>query len=155
MKFLILIAKNVARNPLRSLLTGLGTMVLVFVVTLVWSILYLLDLVTVEKKENLKAIVTERWSIPSRMPFAYAASLSEGAAQKPGDVRPTDSMTWQFYGGTLEPQKYTRQSIIFAIACEPEKLATMMDGLESLPPKEEEELRAGIQRLKANRQGIL
>ena len=39
MKFLMLILKNVRRNAIRSTLTAVGTMVLVFVVTLVWSIL--------------------------------------------------------------------------------------------------------------------
>ena len=60
MKFFLLIVKNVGRNMLRATLTALGTMVLVLVVTLVWSILALLDLVTAEKNENLKAMVTER-----------------------------------------------------------------------------------------------
>jgi putative ABC transport system permease protein len=155
MKLLTLILKNVGRSPLRSILTALGTMVLVFVVTMVWSILWLLDLVTTEKKENLKGIVSERWSIPSRMPFSYAATLGEGAAQKPGDLRPADSMTWQFYGGTIDPQKLTRESIVFGIACEPDKLATMMEGLDNLPQKENALLRDGIAKLKANRQGII
>jgi len=155
MKVFSLILKNVGRNPLRSTLTAMGTMVLVFVVVMVWSVLWLLDLVTAEKKENLKGIVTERWSVPSRMPFAYAATLSEGAARNPGDVRPTDSMTWQFYPGTLDQKKLTRESMVFAIACEPDKLATMMEGLDSLSPKEAAVLKQGIERLKANRQGII
>ena len=158
MKFAFLILKNIRRNLLRSTLTGLGTMVLVFVVTLVWSILALLDMVTVEKSQNLKAIVTERWSIPSRMPFAYADSLSRGAAQKqlrPDDVEPVDSMTWQFYGGTVDPAKITRDSIVFAIACDPDKLLTMMDGLESLSPEQEADLRRAVDRLKRTRQGII
>ena len=71
--------------------------------TLVWSILSFLDAATAEKSQNFKGIVTERWRLPSQMPFAYAASLSEGAASKPGDIKPDDSMTWQFYGGTLDP----------------------------------------------------
>ena len=33
------------------------------------------------EEENLKAIVTEKWSVPSRMPFSYAATLAEGAAE--------------------------------------------------------------------------
>ena len=82
MKYAILIFKNLRRNLLRSILTSLGTMVLVFVVTLVWSILTFLQQATEEKSQNLKAIVTERWSIPSRLPFAYAATLSEGAARR-------------------------------------------------------------------------
>ena len=83
MKLLMLILKNVGRSPLRSILTALGTMMLVFVVTMVWSVLWLLDLVTAEKKENLKGIITERWSVPSRLPFSYAGTLAEGAARNP------------------------------------------------------------------------
>jgi putative ABC transport system permease protein len=130
-------------------------MVLVFVVTLVWSILYFLDAVTSEKASNLKAVITERWQIPSQMPFSYAATLSEGAARDPGDIRPLDSMTWQFYGGTLDPVNRTPENIIFAFALEPKKLATMMDDLDSLPPDQAAELAEGIKKLEENRQGII
>ncbi len=54
MKYFLLILKNVGRNPLRTLLTALGTMMLVFVVTLVWSILSFLDDVTAEKSGDMK-----------------------------------------------------------------------------------------------------
>jgi len=33
-------------------------------------------------------MVTEKWSIPSRLPYAYAEPLSRGAARNPGDVQP-------------------------------------------------------------------
>jgi putative ABC transport system permease protein len=110
----------------------MAVMVLVFVVTLIWTVLYFLDLVMAEKKEDLKAIVTERWQIPSQMPYAYAASLSEGAASRPEDVRPVDSMTWSFYGGTIDPGKQTRESIVFFFCMQPRKLMTMMDGIDEL-----------------------
>jgi len=157
MKLLLLIVKNVGRNPLRSILTALGTMVLVLVVTLVWSILYFIDRATDEKSKDFKAIVTERWSIPSRLPYSYAASLSEGAARKdhPEDVRPADSMTWQFYGGTLDPKNLSMQTIIFGLACDPEKLLTMMDGLDNLPKAENEQLHGYVESLKAKRYGII
>ena len=155
MKYIRLILRNLARNPLRSALTALVTIVLVFVVTVVWSMLWLLDLVTAEKSQNFRAMVTERWAIPSRLPFSYADPLSRGAARNPGDVQPLDSMTWQFYGGTLDPAKLTRQSIIFGIACDPEKLATMMDGLDDLPTDQERQLHENIAKLKANRRGII
>ena len=61
MKLFWLVVKNLRRNLIRSTLTALGTMVLVFVVTLVWSILSFLQNATDEKNSNLKAIVTERW----------------------------------------------------------------------------------------------
>lgn len=155
MKYFKLIFRNVGRNPLRSALTAIVTIVLVFVITIVWSMLWLLDLVTTEKSKNFRAMVTERWAIPSRLPFAYGRALSEGAARNPGDVRPEDWMTWQFYGGTLDREKLTRESIVFGIACDPEKLATMMDGLDDLPADQEVQLKKNIEALKANRQGII
>jgi putative ABC transport system permease protein len=155
MKFLFLIVKNVRRNLVLSALTSLGTMVLVLVVTLVWSILAFLNLATEEKKSNLKAIITERWQIPSQMPFAYAATLEEGAAREPGDERPLDSMTWSFYGGTLDLKNRTVENSLFAFALEPKKLRTMMDDLDSLPPDKAAELDAAIARMEQNRQGII
>jgi len=155
MKYFKLIFRNVHRNPLRSILTALVTIVLVFVVTLVWSILWLLDLVTSEKKQNIHVMVTERWSVPSRLPYAYADSLGRGAARNPGDIEPLDSMTWQFFIGTLDLTKLTRENIVFAIACEPDKIGTMMEGLDSLPADQEKELHENIAKLKANRQGII
>src|SRR5438128_2558560 len=95
-KYVTFVFKSVCRNLLRSLLTGMAVMVLVFVVTLVWSFLVVLDVVMTERAKDLKAIVTERWQVPSQMPYAYAPGLEEGAYEKPGDLRPEDSMTWQF-----------------------------------------------------------
>src|SRR5205814_8388556 len=89
-KALLFILKSLARNKVRTLLTGLATGLFVLLVTLVWSVLWFLDLVTQEKKKDFKAIVTERWQIPSQMPFSYAQPLSEGAARNPGDIRPID-----------------------------------------------------------------
>src|SRR3569623_1714181 len=119
MKFLLLICKNIGRNPIRSTLTALGTMVLVFVITLVWAVLAFLDAAMAEKSQNLKAIVSEKWQIPSQMPYAYAPSLTQGAARNPGDLKPTDSMTWTFYGGTLDITNRTREHSLFAFALEP------------------------------------
>jgi putative ABC transport system permease protein len=155
MKFLLLIFKNVRRNLVRSSLTSLGTMALVLVVTLVWSILAFLDQVTSEKQNNLKAIVSERWQFPSQMPFSYATTLVEGAAREESDVRPEDSMTWQFFGGTLDPERSTRSERLFAFAMEPAKLKTMMDDLDTLPDDQAAELDAAIAKMNANRQGIM
>ncbi len=157
MKFLRLIYQNLWRNKLRSFLTAAGTMVLVFVVTLVWSILGFLANATTEKPANIKAIVTERWRIPSMMPYAYAASLKDGAATEPEHIKPSDHMSWTFYGGSLDPKKRTFENIVFAFCLEPKKLLTMMDGLEDLPPDsaDRKTLEAGVAKLEQNRQGIL
>lgn len=157
MKFLQLIFRNVRRNLVRTTLTSAGTMALVLVVTLVWSILSFLSDVTEEKKNNLKAIITERWQIPSQMPYSYAASLSEGAAREPGDVRPVDSMTWSFFGGTMEsdPAKRNMQNSLFAFAMEPSKLTTMMDDLDSLEGETKVEFDKAVAELEKNRQGMI
>jgi putative ABC transport system permease protein len=155
MKFLLLIPRNIVRNPMRSILSSLVTIVLVFVVTAVWSILALLDYVTQEKSENFRALVTERWSIPSRMPFSYGDALSRGAARRPGDIVPTDSMTWQFFVGTLDKEKITRENLLFCIAVEPSKVLTMMDGLDLLEGEEHAEVQRYVDALDRTRQGVI
>ena len=80
-------------------------MVLVMVVTGVWSILWLLNLVTAEKKDNFKAVVMDRWSATGWLPLSYEDVLREGAAVGPNDVKPLDYMTWQFYIGSVDPEE--------------------------------------------------
>ena len=157
MKFFLLILKNVTRSPLRSILTVLGSMVLVMVVTGVWSMLWLMDLVTAEKKENFKAIVTDRWSIPSRFPLSYEDILREGAAIGPTDIKPTDYMTWQFFFGSVDPTKMVRENYVFAVALDPAKVPTMMEGLdaESLNASERQQVDAMVAALQKNKQGIV
>jgi putative ABC transport system permease protein len=150
-----LIIENALRSPLRTLLTALGTMMLVAVVTGVWSILEFLQKATEEKTSNIKAIVTEKWRLPSQMPVSYAPSLCEGAYRNPGDIRPDDYMTWTFYGGSVSKERRTFDDALFAFVMEPEKLTTMMDELDSLQGAEKVEFDAAVERLKANPQGII
>lgn len=155
--YLKLIFRNIMRNPIRTLLAGLGTFVLVFVVTLVWSVLSFLQAATAEKSRNIKAIVTERWQIPSQMPFSYAAGLEAGAARNDDDVRikSEDAMTWQFYGGTLDKEAISQKNILFAFAMEPSKLLTMMDELDSLPESQKAAFEGDVKKLEQTRAGIL
>src|SRR5262249_769086 len=135
MKYVLLIFKNLKRNLLRTTLTCLATMLLVFIVTLVWTIVWFMGRVTEEKSKDLKAVITERWQVPSQMPYAYAATLSEGGARTADDVRPTDHMTWQFYGGSLDQGKVTRENIVFFFAMDPHKIRSMMDDAENFDPE--------------------
>src|SRR5713101_6920387 len=132
MKFLLLIFKNLLRNKVRTILTCMATMVLVFVVTMIWTVVYFLNDLTEKKTENLQAIITEKWQLPSQMPMSYAQPLSEGAATHPGDLRPKESMLWLFYGGTIDPENQTRDSLIFFIATDPNKILTMIDDLKKI-----------------------
>jgi putative ABC transport system permease protein len=156
MKFFLLILKNLRRNLVRTLLTALGTIVLVFVVTLIWSVLDFLNKATEEKSQNVKMIVTERWQIPSQLPFTYAASLVEGAARNEGDTRPTDSMSWAFYGGTLDPTKMTADNFLFAIGTRPDAIMTMMEELDEMEAgPERDRMLALCDQLNSKKQGII
>jgi putative ABC transport system permease protein len=149
-----LVVKSLARNPLRTLLTSSATFLLVLIITLILSVLWLLNLVTMERSKDFKCIVTERWQVPSQMPFSYATSLQEGAASKPGDIRPQDYMTWQFYGATLDEKK-TRESLVFFFCMEPSKALTMLDISDRMTKQEEETLRAAVKAMEEDPRRII
>ncbi len=159
MRFLMLVFDNLRRNLGRTIFTSLATMVMVLVVTCVFSILTFLSNVTTEKSANLKAIVTERWQIPSQMPFAYAAGLSEGGPHQPNHVRvkPENSMTWSFYGGATDPdpRKRSNNTILFAFALKPRCLLDMMDGLDDLKGPERTQLEADVKKLEQSRSALI
>jgi putative ABC transport system permease protein len=132
----VLIIRSLSRNPLRTGLTYLAIFVMVLVITLIWSILGFLSLVTEEKESNLKAIITEKNQIPSQMKPAHEAVLKQLIDELPEKNRPRngddDIMTWSFVGGSLDPQNRTPQNSLFLFCMEPRKLLTMMDGLDEL-----------------------
>lgn len=171
-----MIVKSLRRNVVRTGLTSLATFVFVLAVTMVGTILYVLELVTTEKSKDFKAIVTERWQIPSQMPFAYAASLSDGGARKTGDAKPEDAMTWTFVGGTLDANKRTRENIVFFFGMEPAKLLrverdeqgkmkrnadgrviynSMMDGMDELSDEELDLLDKGCREMEKDRRKVI
>src|SRR5947209_5992123 len=57
------IFRSLSRNKLRSGLTSVAVIVLVLVVTGIWTVLGFIDRITEEKSHNLKAIITERWQV--------------------------------------------------------------------------------------------
>ncbi len=149
-KFLLIMLKSLRRNLLRTSLTYIAIFVLVVVVTMIWSILSFLAVMTEDKSKDLKAIVTEKFQLPSQMPFPYAADLSHEALSLPEGARPVeaDLMTWQFYGGTLDLAKRTRENLVFFFAMEPGKMRTMMDDMEDIDP-------ALVEKLEKNPRGCI
>jgi putative ABC transport system permease protein len=168
-RFLLIMFKSLRRNLLRTSLTYLATFVLVMVVTLVWSVLYYLDALVAEKAKDLKVIVTERWQAFSEMPWSYASELSRGAADanNSSDVVPEDSMTWQYYIGTMDPTKDAPENSVFLIAMEPAKVLTILDrvfreispdqGKGKIKPawSQVDEFRRAVHALEENRRGVL
>jgi putative ABC transport system permease protein len=130
-RLVLIMLKNLRRNPLRTSLTYLATFVLVFVVAMVWSVLYYLDSFTGEKTKDLTVVVVEKWQLNSQMPMIYARPLEHGGVYPPppGAVQPQDSMTWQIYFGSLDRAKLTRDNMVVFIALEPDKIPTMLNDI--------------------------
>jgi putative ABC transport system permease protein len=133
LRLVIIPLKNLGRNRIRTTFTYLATFVLVAVVTLVWSALYVLDHFMTEKASDIKLIVSERWQAVSKLPWSYVRPLSDGAAVSASDIRPQDSMTWQFYLGTTDPKKQDRDSMAIFIALDPDKAYLMDKVLDDVP----------------------
>lgn len=147
-----LTVKNLRRNILRTLLTCLATVVLVFMVTMIWTVINFLDRAMEEKSTDIKLIVTERWQLPSQMPLTHAQYLdphnSKFLPELQGLVKPGDFMTWSFYGGTPDPKKMSPEYFVFFFCMDPDHIIPMMEDLDTLDPKL-------VERLKKSRYGCL
>jgi len=86
--------------------------------------------------------------MPSLMPPSYLDPLSRGAAARPGDVQPEDWLAWQFYNGTLDPEKFTPENHVVLIAIDPAKMRTMMEDLDTLDTKL-------VKAMTANKRGVI
>src|SRR5262249_56376219 len=121
----------------------MAIMFLVLVVTAIWTVLKFMNEITQEKARDLKVIVTERWQIPSQMPYTYYGDITRGPAKS---VEDRDHMAWAFYGGTIDPDKKDWNSQLFFFSMEPKKFMTMMDevvGVTSTPQEKHVEVLSG------------
>jgi len=141
-KLLILVLKNLRRNPLRVSLTGLAVLVLVTIYVLIQSVLSFLDQQMQEKTTNIRLIITERFRIPSRFQKAdFDRIVLPGGEtyarlmQLPG-YQPEAWTLWHFMAFSLDPDLSRRDPnrFFFAIGTLPEKMPTMIDGLEGIDP---------------------
>src|SRR3954447_12098067 len=108
----LLMLKNLGRNPVRTALISLTTMVLVAKLTLIWSVVDFLDRQTRERSKDMKLIITERWQVPSLLPMKYADYLDPSSPSflegLKGKYTPRDFMTWSFYGGSIDSERLTQ-----------------------------------------------
>jgi putative ABC transport system permease protein len=150
-KLFLLIVKSLRRNLLRTGLTAFAIAVLVFMVTLIWTVVHALDEMTVEKGKDMKLIVAERWKNPSMMPLTHAHYLNPKKPQfilDKGTAGPDDFMTWAFYVGTTEKWKITLTNWAFFFVMNPDHIIPMMDDMQSLDP-------VLVRKLKENPKGCL
>src|SRR5207237_10118590 len=60
-RMMLLALKNLRRNLVRTLLTGLAIAVFVMMVTLIWSVMFFLDASMQSKSADFKLLVSEGW----------------------------------------------------------------------------------------------
>jgi putative ABC transport system permease protein len=152
-RMVLLAAKNLRRNLVRTLLTSMAIMVLVVMVTLIWTVIFFLDQTMQEKSADFKLIVMERWKVPSQMPITHADYMNPESPKclpelKELGIGPKDFMTWSFYGGTTDPAKMSLENLVFFFAMNPTSIRSMMDDLENYDP-------ALVKKLLDKREGCL
>jgi putative ABC transport system permease protein len=151
-RFLPFILKSLRRNVVRTVLTSMAIMFLVLVVTAIWTVLKFMNEITQEKARDLKVIVTERWQIPSQMPYTYYGDITRGPAKS---VEDKDHMAWAFYGGTIDPDKRDWNSQLFFFSMQPNKFMTMMDGVDELTPTQREKLAEALKAMELDKRKCL
>ena len=136
MRFFLLILKNLKRNKLRSALTALAVVALVFIYSMIVTVVGFLDSFTTEKSKDVKLLVNERFRLLSNFNRAHMddiisdrSSLGKELRQIPG-FDPDKHTIWHFVIFTLDPQMKDQDKTFFAVATYPEKIRTMTDNLK-------------------------
>ena len=159
-----LVFRSLQRNLLRTALTYVALFVLTFVLCLIYTIIAVFAKLTTEKEENVQVIMTEKYSIPSTMPPGYVAQLKGIIRDKlPQSAQPADLdknfMTWSFVGGSLDPDKRTKENSLFFFCLEPDSVVTMMNdqGLseEDLGKEDYAKLVAAVELVKRDKRNVV
>lgn len=159
-KLVVIMFRGLRRSPLRTSLTYVALFVLTFVLCLIYAVLHMINSATTEKEANFKAIVTHKTLIPSQMPPGYYEEFKRICLEElPPDMRPVngdlDLMSWSFVLTTTDKINPRRDTMIFLFALEPNKVLTMMDGLEDLTGEERRQLEAAADEMMRNPQAIV
>jgi putative ABC transport system permease protein len=159
-KLVLIMFRGLRRSPLRTSLTYLALFVLTTVLVFLYTILTFIGNVTREKEANFKAIVTHKTMIPSQMPPKYYDEFKRLCLEElPPAMRPVngenDIMSWSFVGGSTDKLNRRMDNALFMFCMEPQKITTMMDGLDDLTGEEKAMLDAGVAAMLDNKQAIV
>jgi putative ABC transport system permease protein len=159
-KLVLYMFRGLRRSPLRTSLTYLAVFVLTAVLVMLYTVLNFIGLATSEKEANFKAIVTHKTLIPSQMPPGYYDRFKHLVLEElPPEMRPVngdaDVMSWSFVGGSTDRVNRRPDNSLFMFCMEPEKILTMMDGLDDLTGDELRMVEAGVAEMKRNKQAIV
>jgi putative ABC transport system permease protein len=158
-KLVLIMFRGLLRSPLRTSLTYLALFVLTLVLSMIYSVLNFISLVTTEKEANFKAIVTHKTIVPSQMPRAHYERFKELCRKLPEGIRPEkgddDVLAWSFLGGTTDPVTRRPDGNLWLFCLEPRKATNMMDELNDLSPTEKVQLDEAIDIMEKNPQAIV
>ena len=162
-KVVLIMFRGLLRTPLRTSLSYLALFVLPLVLCLIYAVLYMIGNATSEKEANFKAIVTHKTLIPSQMPLSHYTEfkrlLFDEKDGLPKHVQPVngekDVVSWSFVLGTTDKVNPRKDTMVFLFALEPEKVLTMMDGLDDLTGDERALLERGIDAMIKNPQAVI
>lgn len=136
MKLFRLILKNLFRNKVRSILTALAIFLLVAIFTLIATVIRFLDNQMAEQSKDVLAVVTERYRIPSRFDRKYMEDVATTGSTLNSNLSNIEGFhgentnVWHFTLFTLDPTMQDKDTFFFVIACWPEKINTMVDGMK-------------------------
>lgn len=140
MKFMLLILKNLRRNPLRTALTTAAVVALIAIVAMITSVVFFLEETTHEKGTDVRLLISERYKFLQPLKLAETELLS-----KPGKLHselckipgfdPDKYTIWHFVFLTLDPEMKDKELGFFGIATYPEKIGQMTEGMEGFDPR--------------------
>jgi putative ABC transport system permease protein len=162
-KLILIMFRGLRRTPLRTSLSYLALFVLTLVLCLIYAVLHMIGNATREKESNFKAIVTHKTLIPSQMPPGYYTDFKELLRDEkrglPKHLQPVngdkDVICWSFVIGTTDLINPRKDTFVFCFALEPDKVMTMMDGLDELTGEEKDLLQRGMDAMMKNPQAII
>src|SRR5262245_49383493 len=141
MRFFLLIVKNLRQNKFRSILTALAVFVLVVIFSLIATVLRVLDQAMEQKATDVPLVITERYRFPSRFDrrhleqIIYPGSALNDELSQVAGFHPEKHTLWHFVVLTLDPALKDKSLQFFVIATLPEKIPTMIDGMDGLDPQ--------------------
>ena len=125
LKFLDLVLKNLRRNRVRTLLTGLAVLILATIYSVVSNATAFIGEL-VDNAADTRLVIREKWITPSRIPMRYARLIA-------GIPGVEDWTLWQNYVGYLDKShRVDRRG--WGVATRMNNLREMHPGLEKLDP---------------------
>jgi len=137
LRFVLFALKNLGRNRLRTILTGLGVVVLMAIYTIAGTVTDKVNGMVAAHSSQVRLIVRERWTTPSRLPIRYVRALANLDGVE-------DWTVWHVYAGVLDDAGNVAAGF-----------ATRMDNFREMHPETEDLDPALLEAMKRCRNGAL